>query len=87
MKRLIALVVLCACFSGCTQNMMTKDFGGKMTVRLNPGEKLVNVTWKDSDMWYLTRPMQPSDMPETYMFQEKSTFGVWQGVMTIIESR
>ena len=47
---------------------------------------VVNVTWKDTDMWILTRPMRAGDIPEVYKFKEKSTFGVMEGEITIVES-
>ncbi len=62
-------------------------FGGSATVDLPKGEKLVNITWKDSSLWYLTRPMKPTDTVENYSFQESSSLGVMQGKVTIRESR
>lgn len=71
----------------CTQNARTRMFGGKMTYNIPKGEKLVIVTWKDSDMWVLTRPMKPTDSVETYKFAESSNFGVFEGTLTLIETR
>jgi len=71
---------------GCDQ-MGAKNFGGNYTIELPKGEKLVNVTWKDSDLWYLTEPMTDEDEPKTYKLNEDSTFGVWEGTVTIVESK
>ncbi len=60
---------------GCTENSRAKSFGGTATLNLPPNQKLVVVTWKDDDLWYLTRPMKDNETPETYAFQEKSSWG------------
>jgi hypothetical protein len=84
MKKLLALsllVVLC----GCTQNARTKSFGGTMSVQLDKGQKLVNVTWKEGNMWYLTRPMRDGETNETYIFKEKSSYGMMEGTVLFNE--
>jgi uncharacterized lipoprotein YajG len=82
---LIAILFLTAC-----DNTMTKKFGGKMTVELEKDQKLVNVSWKSSgkdasSLWLLTRVRKADEQPETYKYIEKSTFGVLEGVVTIVE--
>lgn len=72
--------------TGCEQSM-SKNFGGDMTVELEPGVKLEEITWKDNDLWYLTRPMRDDEKPETHTFSESSDFGIFEGTITIIESR
>lgn len=57
-----------------------------MTLELEPGQKLEMITWKDDSLWYLTRPMQDGEEPETHTFQQSSEFGVFEGTVTIIES-
>jgi len=54
---------------------------------LEKGQKLVMVTWKEEDLWILTRPMKSTDTTETYTFSEESSFGVWEGTYTIYEVR
>ncbi|MBI2473462.1 hypothetical protein HYV70_02840 [Candidatus Uhrbacteria bacterium] len=73
--------------SSCTQNQIAKQFGGDITVNLPPGRKLVVVTWKNDDMWHLTRPMRESEMPETSVFQEDSSFGLVEGSVTFVETK
>ena len=90
MKKIILLVVSVAtmfCFAGCEQTM-TRSFGGDMKIELKPNEKLEHITWKDDDsLWYLTKPMTENDTAETYLFQQSSLFGVWEGTVTIIETK
>jgi len=49
----IALIALLCC--GC-DNVLSRRYGGSQTVKLTNCNKLVNVTWKESNMWILTRP-------------------------------
>ena len=86
-KKIAALLIggmMVLGLTGCQYG--AKNFGGDYTISLPKGQKLVNVTWKDTDLWYLTKPMTESDKAETYSFKEDSTFGVMEGTVTIIES-
>ena len=86
MKRLIliSLIALTAA-AGCGRNDVTRSFGGEKTIELDPGRKLEEITWKDADIFLLTRPMREDEEPETHTFQEISNWGVWEGTVTIIE--
>lgn len=71
MKRLLIVATLALTMVSCTEQERAKALGGTAVVELPAGEKLVNVTWKDeSDLWYLTRKMSPSDSAEIYTFQQ-----------------
>lgn len=72
-------------FTGCPENITTRKFGGKMEVKINGREKFVNITWKDNDLWIVTRPRKVGEEPEKYWFYEKSAGGLNQGEITIIE--
>lgn len=80
---LFALVAMCS----CTQNQMARSYGGKMTIELPKGEKLVNATWKESNLFYLTEPMEEGYVPKSKKFRESSNFGVWESEITFVESR
>ena len=80
---LFALVAICS----CTQNQMARSYGGKMTIELPKGEKLVNATWKESNLFYLTEPMEEGYVPKSKKFRESSNFGVWESEITFVESR
>ncbi len=84
----ISFVFICALMIGlvgCTENTRAKSFGGTANVSLKPGHKLVNVTWKESQLWFLTRPMRADEKPETYSFSEESSWGVIEGTVLIRE--
>lgn len=85
MKKFILLVIMVLCLTGC-QNT-TKNWGGSMTIELPKGQKLEEITWKDTDLWYLTRPMREDDIAETHTFQQNTEFGVFEGTVTIIETK
>ncbi len=88
MKNFISIIfVLVILITSCTENSKAKNFGGETTINLPKGQKLVNVTWKETNMWYLTKPMMPSDSVETYTFHEESSFGVWEGTVRLVETR
>ena len=72
--------------NSCTDNIRAKNWGGEITITLEPGQKVVNATWKDSDLWILTRPMRSEEIPEVFYFIENSTWGVFEGKITFIES-
>ena len=63
-----------------------RSFGGSITLRLDPGVKLEEITWKNDSLWYLTRPMREDEVPETHTFQQSSEWGVFEGTVTVIES-
>jgi hypothetical protein len=87
MKKMLIIAVLSLLVVSCTENSRVKNWGGKSTLELPKGQKLVNVTWKESELWYLTKPMTTSDSAETYYFQEESSWGVVEGTYVIVESK
>jgi hypothetical protein len=88
MKAIYSLMVIgMILLSGCTANQRAKSWGGKSEINLPNGKKLVNVTWKDRDMWYLVRPMKSNEAAETYEFCEKSAFGMIEGKVIFKESK
>jgi hypothetical protein len=83
----LLFVFLLLFFNSCTKNARVKHFGGTATIELSAGQKLIHCTWKDSNVWYLTRPMVKGDTAITYTFQEKSNFGIVQGTYIIKEKK
>lgn len=80
---LIALVLLA--LVSCTDQEMAKNYGGTMTMDLEPCRKLVTMTWKESELWVLTRAMRSDETPENYSFHEDSNFDVWEGTVLVVE--
>ena len=76
------LMMLTSC-----ENLVTRNFGGSQTIELEKGQRLVEITFKDNDLWILTEPMDSDYMPKTKTFYEDSNLGVMQGKITIVEQR
>ena len=77
------ILVLTLSLVGCTANESARVYGGTETIDLNPGARLVNVTWKETNLWILTK--QDTTKPTTYSFKEKSSFGLMEGEIIINE--
>lgn len=83
-KSLLLIAFLAAAsFVSCTSNEMARKYGGETTINLEQGQRLVNVTWKENDLWVLTR--KDTTWPKTYTFSEKSSYGILEGEITIVE--
>ena len=80
----VVLFVIVA-VTACTKNEMAKNYGGAVTYDLKPGQKFVNATWKDDNLWIITEARTDSVPPRTYVMTEKSSYGVWCGTVTIVE--
>ena len=90
MKKLIYsfIFIMMFCIITSCDQYISRNFGGNTTINLNPGEKLVEVTWKnDADLWYLVEPMDSDYVPKTKVFRESSNLGVLSGSITFIEKR
>lgn len=87
MKRasVLILFMLFMSLTGC--NALSRKFGGSTDSKLPCGRKLVNVTWKESSLWVVSRPMRAGEEPESYTFQEDSNLGVLEGSVTISECK
>ena len=86
MKKILGIFIGAITLVGCTENNRVKMWGGTETITLDPGKRLVNVTWKDKNgtsLWILTK--QDTTKPSTYTFEEKSSLGVMEGKVIIKE--
>lgn len=79
------LILLATLLASCTDNKMARSYGGTETIELPQHRQLVNVTWKETDLWILTKQMDSSHIPVTYSLKEKSSFGILQGEIIIKE--
>jgi hypothetical protein len=85
MKRsiLFTLGILTMGLVSCTDNQRARQFGGTEYIDLPAGTRLSNITWKEDQLWVLTRP--DTTAPTTYTLQEKSSWGVLEGQVIIRE--
>lgn len=82
---IIAAMMCAVSMSGCQGAV--KSMGGSMILELPAGVKLEEITWKDDSLWYLTRPMREGEEAETHTFQQSSEFGVFEGTVTLVETK
>lgn len=95
MKNKLAVIVICAfvilglwsCSRTFSEQGITRSYGGEMEVDLEPNRKLVEITWKDASLWYLTKAMTDDDVAEDYIFQEKDVTGWLEGSVIIHEHK
>lgn len=87
MKRIALFALLSIALFSCTENERAKRWGGTADLTLPRGQKLINVTWKEDNLWYLTRPMTATDSAVTYTFEEKSNYSLQEGVFIIHETK
>jgi hypothetical protein len=86
MKKVLILLVVAFTMVSCTQNTRAKSFGGTSTVELKEGRKLIEATWKEDNLWYLTRVRREGESIETYEFREESSFGMMNGTVIFKEN-
>ena len=79
MKRLLFLlliiIAIAVSVSSCTENERAKNYGGKEEITLKPSEEFVNATWKDDNLWLITK----DTLTNEYIMREKSSYGIWEG--------
>ena len=88
-KKIIGGIVLLAVMgfslTGCKS--VAKSYGGTISIDVPKGQKVIEATWKDSNVWYLTRPMREDEKPEIFTFQEDSNLGIIEGKVIFKESK
>ena len=82
MKKIVLFSALVLMLSATSCNYFARKMGGTQNIELNPGEKFVNVTFKDNDIWVLVKDTTKS---KTYIFKEYSNLGVLEGQVIITE--
>ena len=88
MKKLILALALVGIFASCTENSRVKNFGGTGHLNIDPSKKFVNVTWKDTELWVITKDRTSADTTyDTYQLQEHSQYSILEGTYIIVENR
>jgi|TARA_R110000851_G_scaffold47424_1_gene115091 hypothetical protein len=86
MKNLMIIGILSLFMFSCTENSRAKTFGGTAKLAVPCGQKVLNITWKDNELWYSTVPMEAGYTPRVHTFSEESSWGVMEGNYVITES-
>lgn len=87
MNKILMTGLLLLGLSGCTSNEISRQLGGSQTLFVSCNQKVVNVTWKEVDLWYVTRPMRDDEQAEVFTFQEKSSYGLMEGRIVLQECK
>jgi hypothetical protein len=83
--KIIALM-LTLLTAGCTDKVMSRTYGGESEVKIDPCWHVINVTWKEADLWILTEPADPVTFtPRSLVFFEDSSFGIMEGRVIVRE--
>lgn len=76
-KKILVLVFLVGLALTLTcQQFLSRKWGGTTTITLEPGERLLEATWKDNNLWFLVEPMDDDYIPKTKVFKESSMYGL-----------
>lgn len=79
MKKVLFSLLMGLSITSCTDNSRARNFGGTEIIDLKPNEIVLNVTWKESNMWICT---QDTTNGIVY-FREKSSWGVVEGTVVL----
>lgn len=79
MKKLIFIAIAALSLASCTDNQRARHWGGTEEIQLKPNEVVLNVTWKEQEMWICTKDTVTG---VTY-FREKSNWGVMEGTVIL----
>ena len=79
MRKLTMVAITLLVLVSCTDNQRARSFGGTETVKLEPNEKFINITWKQDNLWIIVH----DTVTGNYYAREKSNFGVLQGKVVI----
>jgi hypothetical protein len=78
MKKLLFIIGLVS-LTACTENERARRFGGTEEISLKPNEVVLNVTWKENEMWICTKDTTTN----VVYFREKSSWGVMEGTVIL----
>ena len=77
MKKLLLGAILLFSVLSCTDNQRARTVGGEETIELPKNRVLLNATWKQADLWLLTKDTLTNEV----FFNEKSNWGVLEGTI------
>jgi len=80
----LVMLVSTLLLTGCDQ-MLSRNFGGTMTVDVPNCERVVDVTWKADEFWYATRPMRPGETPEHWTFRQQRMFNITGNGVVVLQ--
>lgn len=79
------IIAMAVCQVSCTDNEKAKNYGGTIEYTLDAGQKFVNATWKDDNLWIISEQRSDTVAPRTITMTEKSSYGIYEGKVIIHE--
>lgn len=79
MKQKILLLLVVVALMSCTDNQRARKFGGTETIKLEPNEEFINITWKQDNLWVIVKDKNTGK----FYAREKSSYGLMQGKVVI----
>ena len=79
MRKLTMVAITLLALASCTDNQRARNFGGTETIKIEPQEKFINITWKQDNLWVIVQ----DTITGTIYAKEKSSFGIMQGKVII----
>ena len=55
MRKLTMIAITLLALVSCTDNQRARSFGGTETLKLEPNEKFINITWKQDNLWLIVQ--------------------------------
>lgn len=89
MKKIL-IILICVVgmvLTSCTEQQRVRNFGGTMTINVEPGQEVMMATFKGEDLFYMTRPMTEDYVPTTKKLVESSSFGILESEVIFKESK
>ena len=87
-KTYVANVVVTAAvvllLGGCEQ-YSARHLGGTLLIKVASDQQVVNVTWKEDNLWVLTKLREADHKPTVYTFKEDAQLGILEGTVVITE--
>lgn len=75
MKKTILIIAVVLGLYSCTANVRVRRWGGTEKIVLEDHEVLLNATWKENELWVLTK----DTISNVSHFREHSSWGVVEG--------
>ena len=83
--RLIVISALALTLAGCDQ-VLVRSGWSNMTINLPCGQKYVNASWKETEIWYAYRPANPGEAYATVTYKQQTPTNIMSGSVKFVET-
>ena len=75
----IFVLLLSTILYSCSETQRTRNFGETLKVNLQPNEILINCSWGNNNLWFLTK----DTITNIDYFRKYSIHSIWEGTVII----